>query len=87
MCVIGMASCPAWRRVVGIAGGEQKCRWLKEELGFDEVIGTLYLTSIPPLPYNPFVSALLAQYVLASHRVCVIGKSCGPRTIVFGATL
>jgi NADPH-dependent curcumin reductase CurA len=25
-------------RVVGIAGGEQKCRWLKEELGFDAVI-------------------------------------------------
>ena len=25
-------------RVVGIAGGAQKCGWLKEELGFDEVI-------------------------------------------------
>lgn len=25
-------------RVVGIAGGPEKCRWLKEEVGFDEVI-------------------------------------------------
>lgn len=25
-------------RVVGIAGGPEKCRWLKEELGFDEAI-------------------------------------------------
>jgi NADPH-dependent curcumin reductase CurA len=25
-------------RVVGIAGGEKKCSWLKNELGFDEVI-------------------------------------------------
>ena len=25
-------------RVVGIAGGEQKCRWLKDEVGLDEVI-------------------------------------------------
>lgn len=26
------------KRVVGIAGGAEKCRWLKEELGFDEAI-------------------------------------------------
>ncbi|MEA2158276.1 MAG: hypothetical protein QOD66_656 [Solirubrobacteraceae bacterium] len=25
-------------RVIGIAGGEQKCRWLKDELGFDAAI-------------------------------------------------
>ncbi|KAJ2902297.1 NADP-dependent leukotriene B4 12-hydroxydehydrogenase [Zalerion maritima] len=25
-------------RVVGIAGGDDKCRWLKEELGFDEAV-------------------------------------------------
>ena len=25
-------------RVVGIAGGQEKCGWLKEELSFDEVI-------------------------------------------------
>ena len=25
-------------RVVGIAGGQQKCEWLKNELNFDEVI-------------------------------------------------
>ncbi|KAK4642521.1 hypothetical protein QC761_509660 [Podospora bellae-mahoneyi] len=28
----------AGARVIGIAGGEQKCRWLKEELGLDEAI-------------------------------------------------
>ena len=25
-------------RVIGIAGGEEKCRWVKDDLGFDEVI-------------------------------------------------
>jgi NADPH-dependent curcumin reductase CurA len=25
-------------RVVGLAGGAEKCRWLKEELGFDEAV-------------------------------------------------
>jgi NADPH-dependent curcumin reductase CurA len=38
MAVGQMAKIKGAERVVGIAGGEEKCRWLVEELGFDAAI-------------------------------------------------
>ena len=36
--VVGQIGKIAGCRVIGVAGGEAKCRWLTEELGFDEAI-------------------------------------------------
>ena len=45
-------------RVVGIAGSEDKCAYVKDELGFDAVVT---ITAIPPLPKSSEPPALMVS--------------------------
>ena len=53
-------------RVIGIAGGPEKCRWIVDDLGFDGAIENINLAEVPRLGhFNMDASARIQHDIVA----------------------